>query len=40
MSFKPDFENHRGDRHYNDVLLKDGDGHVTSVPGTRVPDAG
>ena len=21
-------------------LLKDGDGHVTSVPGTRVPDAG
>ena len=34
MSFKPDFENHRGDRHYNDVLLKDGDGHVSSVPGS------
>ena len=39
MSFKPDFENHRGDRHYNDVLLQDGDGHVSSVPGTRVPEA-
>ena len=40
MSFKPDFENHRGDRHYNDVLIKDGDGHVSSVPGTQVPEAG
>lgn len=40
MSFKPEFENHRGERHYNDVLLKDGDGHVSSVPGTRIPDAG
>ena len=40
MSFKPDFENHRGDRHYNDVLIQDGDGHVSSVPGTRVPEAG
>lgn len=40
MSFKPDFDNHRGERHYNDVLLKDGDGHVSSMPGTRIPDAG
>jgi len=40
MSFKPDFENHRGDRHYNDVLIKDGDGHLSSVPGTQIPEAG
>ena len=40
LSFKPYFENHRGDRHYNDVLIRDGDGHVSSVPGTRIPEAG
>ena len=33
LSFKPDFENHRGDRHYNDVLLDDGDGFVSALPG-------
>lgn len=30
LSFQPEFENHRGQRHYNDVLLDGGDGHVVT----------
>ena len=30
LSFQPEFENHRGQRHYNDVLLEGGDGHVVT----------
>ena len=31
LSFHPDFTNHRGDRHYNDVLLGADDGQVTHL---------
>jgi ectoine hydroxylase-related dioxygenase (phytanoyl-CoA dioxygenase family) len=31
LSFHPDFTNHRGDRHYNDVLLGAEDGQVTHL---------
>ena len=34
LSFHPDFENHRGERHYNDVLLGAEDGQVGSLRDT------
>ena len=34
LSFHPDFENHRGERHYNDVLLGAEDGQVGNLRDT------